>query len=773
MGHGIRGLRLLYYLAGMLTLAGQAYGAGRTVKVQPTPSWVTAAPASPSAPTKPDDATTGILYLLDDNQDRVTDNSVEHYHHHIYKVLSSAGLDSGSQLKPEFEPTYEELVFHQIIIRRGSTSINALRPREIKLLDEETDLDEREYNGRLSALVFLSDLRAGDVVDYAYSINGANPVMRGRFATRLFLAEMHPILELRRRILWQSSRDPHLKRFNTSVDPLVHDLSGGRDFIWELENVPAVQIDDATPSWFNPVPSVQVGDFVSWEEIITWALPLYKTTNPLSPELTKRIIEWRAESSKDEERLLSALRFVQDDVRYLAIEIGPSSHRPNQPSEVFKRRFGDCKDKSLLLVTILNGLGIEAYPALVNTEAKQNVSAFQPSPFDFDHCIVKAECGGKTYWLDPTISLQRGTIESLSTTDEAFGLVLKEGNRDLDAIPPPTDDQILESVSEIFTLDNYSAAARLEVTTTYRGAQADSQRYFLTEQPLSELAKDFLNYYAKVDPMISAEGLPVVSDDQVSNTLVVKEKYRIPDFFRAGSREVFADRINEELTKPSITQRSMPLAVSYPTYVEQNLEVNLPYRPDMSQASGTISDDATYFKYDVGVGGNVAQLRFVYRTLKDHVDVAGVAEHLAMVDGIRNALGHRVRQAAAASDRNEDDTGTAALALGVLATPFVIVGLVLAAKRRRASRRLRTFKQNQRVIDGDAPENPILIVAPDSLADRLRSLQCRCGAGYRFDDDGPHQEGFVYDGRRLIAVTLKCGACGNVRDTYFAISGLT
>jgi hypothetical protein len=773
MGRSTYRPRALHYLAGVLMLAGSAYGAGRAVKVQPTPAWVTAAPASPGAATKPDEATNGILYLLDDRQERVSERSTEHYYHYVYKLVSSAGLDIGSQLKPEFEPTYEELVFHQITIRRGSARIDALRPQEIKLIDKETNLDEREYNGRLSALLFLNDVRVGDIVDYAYSINGANPVMRGRFATRLFLAEVHPVLELRRRVLWQSSREPQMRRFNTTAEPVVRDLSGARDYTWELQNVPALELDDETPSWFDPVPIVQLGDFTSWEDVVGWAVPLFKTTIPIAPGLSKQILEWRTKFSKDEDRLLAALRFVQDEVRYLAIEIGPSSHRPNQPSEVFKKRFGDCKDKSLLLVTILNELGIEAYPALVDTEARQKVGELQPSPFDFDHCIVKAQCGEKTYWLDPTITLQRGTIESLSPPDEAVGLVLKEGNRDLDPIPHPTDDQVLESVSEIYTLENYSAPALLEVTTTYHGARADSQRYSLTEQPLSELSKDFLNYYAAIDPSISADGPPVVTDDQVSNTLVVKERYRIPDFLSTGSREVFADRINEELAKPSIRQRSMPLAVSYPIYVEQSIEVHLPYRTGISPASGTLSDDATYFKYDVGVGGNAAHLKFAYRTLKDHVDTAGVANHLAMVNRIRNALNHRVTRASPPEDHNDRDLGAAALALAVLAGPFVLFGgLFLATRRRRASERQRTFKQVQQVVDGEGPENPIQILAADSLAERLRSMRCRCGAEYRFDEGGPHQERFVYDGRRLIAVTLKCETCGVGRDAYFAPSGI-
>ena len=46
------------------------------------------------------------------------------------------------------------------------------------------------------------------------------------------------------------------------------------------------------------------------------------------------------------------------------------------------------KDKSLLLSSILNELGIEAFPALVNTEAQTELARELPSPLAFDHCIV-------------------------------------------------------------------------------------------------------------------------------------------------------------------------------------------------------------------------------------------------------------------------------------------------------------------------------------------------------------------------------------------------
>ena len=48
--------------------------------------------------------------------------------------------------------------------------------------------------------------------------------------------------------------------------------------------------------------------------------------------------------------------------------MGTNSHQPTPASETLALRYGDCKDKTVLLISLLKALGVEAHPALVNTE---------------------------------------------------------------------------------------------------------------------------------------------------------------------------------------------------------------------------------------------------------------------------------------------------------------------------------------------------------------------------------------------------------------------
>ena len=105
-------------------------------------------------------------------------------------------------------------------------------------------------------------------------------------------------------------------------------------------------------------PSVEWGEFKDWQAVARWAAPYYRLPAQLSPALQVEVDRIAKAHASPEERLLAALQFVQREIRYMGVEIGPGSHAPSAPQKVLERRFGDCKDKSLLTMTLLQSLGI-------------------------------------------------------------------------------------------------------------------------------------------------------------------------------------------------------------------------------------------------------------------------------------------------------------------------------------------------------------------------------------------------------------------------------
>jgi len=732
--------------------------------VKSVPSWVRSVAPSVS-PLGSQQTGTGSSQLLNDEQTKVGSNgSVERYYHYVTRVDGASGLDDLSQLRFYFEPSYQQLVIHYVRIQRGNSSIDILKPSEIKIVQQEEELDQQLFNGTLAAVIFVNDLRIGDSVDYAYSINGENPVLGGHFTDTLYLADTEPIQEHVIRLIVPTERALDIKNNNTKLTLTSQSIGPNTEYLWYDKNIAAVNKDDYTPVWFDPYPSISVSEFHGWSDVVQWALPFYQQSAPRNRELLAKVEQWKKASASPEERIITALRFVQDEIRYLGIELGRYSHQPTSPDQVFARRFGDCKDKSLLLSSILTSMDIDAVPVLINTKARAALDSWQPSPFAFDHVIVRAILNGKTFWFDPTISYQRGTLQNYYDPPYERALVLRPGQQALSQIPQPNIESRYMSIVETYAGGN-GLPVTMSVATTYRGADADEIRYGLATESLADLSKEYLNYYADSMPSISTNGLPLVKDDAVTNTIVVTENYLIDEFWKNKSHSFLADKIYVELDKRGLSQRTMPLKVKFPLQVDQTILINLGTGYDFPSGTEELSDNAMQFEARAFKSGNQFVLHCSLKTFADSVAVNKIQDHLRLLDEARGMSGFELAQASAGPRFNARSMVPllAFLVFVLLGGVYVVIRLLRDNSRGRA----KNFAEKQKVNPGATAETALPITSNDQLESLIRHFPCRCGANAYNPVQPPTQERFSYDGEKLVGVRFVCGACGQTSDLYF------
>ena len=97
------------------------------------------------------------------------------------QFLTENGVEEGARISITFDPSYETVTMHRLIVHRDGKAVDRLARQEIKVIQREERLDWHLYDGRLSAEVILEDIRVGDVLEYAYSIHGSNPIFGGRY----------------------------------------------------------------------------------------------------------------------------------------------------------------------------------------------------------------------------------------------------------------------------------------------------------------------------------------------------------------------------------------------------------------------------------------------------------------------------------------------------------------------------------------------------------------------------------------------------------------
>ena len=752
----------------------QVAAANTSFSIKTAPPWVQNVAAA--GPDSNQSSASSSTSFLDDVQIKVGHKTVERYYHFVNRVDNPSGLNDLSQLRFYFEPSYQKLTIHFVRIKRGNQDIDALRPSEIKMIQQEEELDQQLYNGTQAALIFVHDLRVGDIVDYAFTITGENPVLQGRFAESFYVGTSVPIKEWVLRLIVPTKRQLVIKNANTGLQPTTRVTGEDTEYLWYQKDVVPVSTEDSTPSWYSPFPRITVSEFQQWSDVVDWALPFYSIEPIKGAELRAKVEEWKNASPSQDERAIAALRFIQDEIRYLGIELGRYSHQPTPPHQVYARRFGDCKDKSLLLATVYNAMGIEAVPVLVNSYRRSAIDSWQASPFAFDHVIVKATINGKTYWFDPTIRFQRGGLNSYYPPPYERALVLKAGTKDLERMPVPTTRDGSIDVVEVYSRRASHLPIELNVTTTYRGSRADYMREDLSTSSPADLGKSYLNFYSESTPSIKADGLPSVEDDQKTNSIVIKERYVIDELWKENRHRFVAEKIWGELEKPDVSQRAMPLSVSYPLSIKETILIDLGPGYSLPLYADTFSDDAMRFEYRYSKNGNQLRVECSLQTFADSVPVEKVREHLAVIDNAQQFVGFELTKPSSGFASEGSEGGVAAVIGLVVGVAVLLVGgaavlalVIWLVRSPLKSARSAQFAEQLKPRLGASPEMPLTVSSEEQLEAALKQYGCRCGHHPYNPSAPPSRDALSYDGKRLVAINLVCDICRYSNNLYFHI----
>ena len=609
--------------------------------IAPAASWVTAHFFDRQPMVFPPEASMEQHWLLLERQINVATN--ETFIHCARQILTPAGVQNDSDLKIDFNPTYQTLTLHWARLWRGTNFLNQLGTNKVRMVQQERDMDQQLLNGEQTALLVMEDVRVGDIVDYAYSIKGENPVFNGKFSTDVPMQLPEPVGRMFTRIIWPAERRFYMKPQGFFLQPVLKTKTNVVECTWDLRQVPGFHQEDSLPIWCDPQPWVQLTEFKTWAAVNQWALTLFQNNAPLSPEIVRKIAEWKQLETR-EQQVIAALRFVQDEVRYFGIEIGVSANKPADPATVFARRFGDCKDKSLLFVTLLHNLGIEAYPVLVNTQARQTIADWLPAAGIFDHCIALVRFDDQTWWLDPTAGYQRGLLAMHYLPNYACGLVIAPGTAGLTLIPQTTGLP-LTTTTEYFDLGRKSGASDLKVVTVAEGRDADRLREMFASNKRSDIEKNYTHYYAEAYPGITMAAPVQIEDDAANNRFQTTEFYAIAGVwiksdsdgkYRCNFYPVTIAAMNKQ---PLDTQRSLPLAVGFPQHQILRTEISVPTAWTFSKEDKTVLDPAFSFRKQSHREGNKLILEYDYQSLMDFVPENRTDEYLQNLAQVTKALG--------------------------------------------------------------------------------------------------------------------------------------
>lgn len=204
-------------------------------------------------------------------------------------------------------------------------------------------------------------------------------------------------------------------------------------------------------------------------------------------------------------KLNAVYSFVSREVRYVAVEIGIGGYRPHAAADVFRYKYGDCKDKATLLLTMLDHVGLRGHAALVGTRGDVEADPKVPTLRTFDHMIVALpvpaelraavsafpayDAERQLLWLDPTS--EYAPLGQLPPMDQGvFSLVVYPDHGELLRIPESTPERngVEYAVGVRLAADGTGNA---NVQMKYEGAFNASRHAFYRNRSTEEMRRAF------------------------------------------------------------------------------------------------------------------------------------------------------------------------------------------------------------------------------------------------------------------------------------------
>jgi uncharacterized protein YdcH (DUF465 family) len=276
--------------------------------------------------------------------------------------------------------------------------------------------------------------------------------------------------------------DFRYKAFNNTGKPVITDGKEGKSYKWELKNFAAVETEYKSPHWYELTPVVAMGpvqfqiedykgNMGSWFEYGKFVHALKEGKDNL-PDNIKQTVHQLTEGLTDAKQKIDKLyKFLQDNTRYISIQLGIGGWQPYDAAYVAAKKYGDCKALSNYMFALLKEAGIRSNYTLVKSGPGNKFFMNDFPSSQFNHVILSVPLLKDTVWLECTSqTLSPGYLSD--HTDDRFVLVVDENGGTLVRTPKYGLNENLEVRKINVTVDD-AGTAKIEAATMYKALQQD------------------------------------------------------------------------------------------------------------------------------------------------------------------------------------------------------------------------------------------------------------------------------------------------------------
>ena len=535
---------------------------------------------APDASDSPD-ADTLILFnhfshdILPNGQSRYTT-------HQVVKILTERGIQKYGDIAIPYQPTAQNI---GVNIARTITADGTVLQPPAEAFNDVTPpglLSQNLYSDAMWKVISMVGLAPGVCIEYqvtledkvpagetwitgGYNFQGTEPALATTYA--LQVPKMW-------HLQWKIANDakPNEPEVSyTENDTVI--------YIWKYGEMPALTLEDGMPHVNNVVPRLRYSSIKDWDSVYTWYKELAKGRYTTDADIAAKVEQLTSHLTTVAAKIQAIYHFVATNIRYVGIELGQSAYQPSPANEVFRMQYGDCKDKTTLLIAMLDLAGIKGYPVLVSVAPYERVDTALPSLNQFNHMIAAIPTDTDTYiWMDPTSSTCRyGDIPY--NVQGRTGFLISDTHGEFVEIPvlPPESNRLV-STTELTLSKEGGVQGTLYIQT--KGQYDLNARWAYQQIHPSLLKSTLATELSQQFPGIQIAWHDISDLQDLNVPLKINLGFHVADYATQVGDDMLLPLPIDEFADYAETfaneQRTYSLDMGYPMQIEKAIRIEIP-----------------------------------------------------------------------------------------------------------------------------------------------------------------------------------------------------
>lgn len=341
----------------------------------------------------------------------VDDNYFSHSLSYVAIYINSdEAVRDYSQISISFNSFYEDIELEFANVRTPEGDMDSIKSDATQI---QNPSDENFYQDRKDLLFSLPNVRKGSVIEFQYRYTDTKKIVPNQWFDSFSMNWWEG------RAAGQGARSDAITNTELSIIApkkltlLYNDLSNigithtkqeknnQQLLTWKGKNLPKIVLQDSMPRDEKRTTQLRASTMASWQDIAQWANQLATPHVVTDANLDKLINEISKKSLTPDAKVKAVYQTLQEKIRYVFAHVGRGGYEPHNAYEVLTNGYGDCKDQTILAVTMLRKLGLKADPALVITRSR-GIPDMKITSVGFDHMIIHipAQAGLDEIWMD-------------------------------------------------------------------------------------------------------------------------------------------------------------------------------------------------------------------------------------------------------------------------------------------------------------------------------------------------------------------------------------